>query len=99
MKLEYVLIGLLRKRQSIADDLEATQNRMRRLVQDIDAVDATIRLFQPDLQIGIVRIRPTTPAHRLPRREQPHDPEPVAGGRGSRCRRATWCWRSWQRVG
>ena len=54
---------MLRKRQSIADDLDAAQNKVRLLIQAIDAVDATIKLFQPDMEIGIVRVRPTPRRH------------------------------------
>ena len=63
MELEHVITGLLRKRQAIADELEIAQGRLRQLIQDIDAVDATIKLFQPDAQVGIVRIRPTPRRH------------------------------------
>ncbi len=63
MEFEHVITGLLRKRQLIADELDAAQNKVRLLVQAIDAVDATIKLFQPDMEIGIVRVRPTPRRH------------------------------------
>lgn len=63
MENEHVIHGLLRKRQAIAEELEAAQVKVRQLVQNIDAVDATIRLSQPDLEIGIVRVRPTPRLH------------------------------------
>lgn len=63
MENEHVITGLLRKRQSIADELDAAQNKTRLLIQAIDAVDATIKLFQPDMDIGIVRVRPTPRRH------------------------------------
>ena len=63
MENEHVITGLLRKRQSIADELDAAQNKVRLLVQAIDAVDATLKLFQPDMEIGIVRVRPTPRRH------------------------------------
>ena len=62
MVADVVLSGLLRKRQGIADEIEAMQAKLRRLILDIDAVDATIRLFDPESEVGIVRVRP------LPRR-------------------------------
>ena len=64
MVADVVLSGLLRKRQGIADEIEAAQATLRRLILDIDAVDATIRLFDPESEIGIVRVRP------IPRRHQ-----------------------------
>ena len=60
MQQEHVIDGFLRKRQIVADELEAKRNKLRQIAQDIDAVDSTIRLFQPSCEIGIVRIL-TTP--------------------------------------
>jgi len=61
-----VLSGLIRKRQEIAADLDAAQSRVRQLILDIDAVDATIQLFQPDIDLDVVKVRPT------PRRHEAH---------------------------
>ena len=58
-----VLSGLLRKRQEIAAEIEAHQSRLHGLVIDIDAVDATIRLFSPGLDIETVRVRATPRRH------------------------------------
>ncbi len=63
MEQEHVIHGLLRKRQEIADVLELAQGRVRQLVLDIDAVDATLRLFNPDMEIGVIRVRPTPRRH------------------------------------
>ena len=64
-----VLHGLLRKRQEIADKLEVAQAQVRQLVLDIDAVDSTIRLFHPDVEIGVVRIKPVARRHAAVRHE------------------------------
>lgn len=64
-----ILHGLLRKRQEIADKLEQTQSQVRQLVLDIDAVDSTIRLFAPDVEIGVVRIKPVPRRHAAIRHE------------------------------
>ncbi len=61
-----VLSGLIRKRQEIAAALDAAQSHLRSLIQDIDALDATIRLFQPDIDLEAVKVRPT------PRRHEAH---------------------------
>lgn len=58
-----VVNGLLRRRQEIADDLEVVQGRVRQLVIEIDAVDLTIRLFRPDAQIGVIRVKPIPRRH------------------------------------
>ncbi len=42
------------------------QSKLRQLILDIDAVDATIRLFQPDIDLDVVKVRPT------PRRHEAH---------------------------
>lgn len=62
----HTLSGLIRKRQEIAAELDAAQSRVRQLILDIDAVDATIRLFQPDIDLDVVKVRPT------PRRHEAH---------------------------
>ena len=61
-----VLSGLIRKRQEIAAELDAAQSRVKQLILDIDAVDATIRLFQPDIDLDVVKVRP------VPRRHEAH---------------------------
>jgi len=53
-----VLSGLIRKRQELAGDLDAAQAQLRRVVASLDAMDATIRLFSPDLDLNAARVRP-----------------------------------------
>ena len=61
-----VLSGLIRKRQEVAAELDAAQSKVRQLILDIDALDATLRLFQPDIDLDVVKVRPT------PRRHEAH---------------------------
>lgn len=63
MENEHVLSGLIRKRAEIAGELEAAQNRVRQLIIDIDNVDATIRIFQPDIDLDEIRPKPLPPRH------------------------------------
>ena len=58
-----VLSGLLRKRQEIAAEIETLEARLHGLVIDIDAVDLTIRLFSPSLDVETIRVRPTPRRH------------------------------------
>ncbi len=58
-----VLSGLLRKRQEIAAEIETLEPRLHGLVIDIDAVDLTIRLFSPGLDVETIRVRPTPRRH------------------------------------
>jgi ATP-dependent DNA ligase len=58
-----VLSGLIRKRQDIAAEIDTLQANLRVLVADIDALDSTIRLFDPTIPIESVRVRPTVRRH------------------------------------
>ena len=62
MENEHVLAGLIRKRAEVAGELEEAQSRVRRLMVDIDAVDATIRMFSAT--VDLAEIKPKA----LPRR-------------------------------
>lgn len=63
MEDDNVVNGLLRRRQMVADELEVVQGRVRQLVIELDAMDVTIRLFRPDAQIGVVRVKPIPRRH------------------------------------
>ena len=60
-----VLSGLLRKRQEIAAEIETLEGRVHGLVLDIDAVDLTIRLFSPGLDVETIGVRLTPRRHGL----------------------------------
>lgn len=63
MENDNVVNGLLRRRQEVADDLDVVQGRVRQLVIELDALDVTIRLFRPDAEIGVVRVKPIPRRH------------------------------------
>ena len=63
MEDDNVVNGLLRRRQEIADDLEKVQGRPRELIIAIDALDVSIRLFRPNAEIGMVRVKPVPRRH------------------------------------
>ena len=63
MENEHVLSGLIRKRAEVAGELEIAQTRVRQLIIDIDNVDATIRLFAPDIDLEEIRPKPVPPRH------------------------------------
>jgi len=69
MENDNVINGLLRRRQQVSDQLELVQSQMRQLVLDLDALDSTLRLFKPDVEIGIVRIKPIPRRHAAVRHE------------------------------
>lgn len=63
MENEHVLSGLMKKRGEIAGELEAAQATVRRLIIDLDAIDQTIRLFSPDIDLEEIRPKPLPPRH------------------------------------
>jgi hypothetical protein len=60
---DHVLSGLIRKRSEIAGQLEHAQATVRQLIIDIDSLDATIRLFAPDIDLEEIRPKPIPPRH------------------------------------
>jgi hypothetical protein len=54
----HVVSGLIAKRAELAGRIEATQSELRRLVIDLDSLDATIRLFAPDIDLDEIRPKP-----------------------------------------
>jgi hypothetical protein len=67
MEHEHVIGGLIRKRQEVLAEMDAAQSRLQQLILDIDAVDATLRLFQPDIDLDVVKVRPTPRRHEASR--------------------------------
>ncbi len=63
MENDNVVNGLLRRRQELADRLDVVQGQVRQLVIELDAMDVTIRLFRPDAEIGVVRVKPIPRRH------------------------------------
>lgn len=50
-----VLHALTRKRAEIAGRIEQSQSALRDLVEELEHVDATIRIFNPDINVGAIR--------------------------------------------
>ncbi len=49
---EHVIAGLTRKRADLAGRIEHTQTALRQLIIDLDNLDATLRLFVPDIDLA-----------------------------------------------
>jgi hypothetical protein len=64
MKNEHVISGLIAKRAELAGRIEFAQAELRQMLIDLDSLDATIRLFDPE--IDLVEIKPKP----LPARNQ-----------------------------
>lgn len=60
---ENLVSGLLRKRAELAGMIQGKQIELRQLIIDIDNVDATIRIFRPDIDLEAVKPKPLPPRH------------------------------------
>jgi hypothetical protein len=58
-----VLHALVRKRAELAGRIEHCQLELRHLIAELDHVDATIRIFNPDVDIPAIRSKPVPPRH------------------------------------
>jgi hypothetical protein len=59
----HVLTGLVAKRSEIAGQIEHVQTTLRQLIIDLDNLDATIRIFRPDIDLEEIRPKPFPPRH------------------------------------
>ena len=57
----HVLSGLLSKRAEIAGQIEHAQTALRMLIIDLDNLDATIRIFNPNIDLAEVKPKPLPP--------------------------------------
>ena len=77
MENEHTLNALLRKRAELAGQFEHHQAKARQFLIDLDNVDATIRLFDHDIDLAEMKLRASFLAHsatqgvRAPRRNSP----------------------------
>ena len=51
----HVITALVKKRAALAGEIEATHERLRQMVLDLENLDATLRLFDPDYQVEAIR--------------------------------------------
>jgi len=58
-----LLNGLVQKRAEIAGQIEANQQQLRKLITELDAVEATIRVFDPSIDMMAIHPRPVPPRH------------------------------------
>ncbi len=61
--------ALVDKRGEIAGQIERAQIALRRLIADLDHVDACIRIFAPELATETIKTRPVPPQHQALRGE------------------------------
>ncbi len=59
----HVVSALISKRAEIAGQIEHFQSTLRQLIIDLDNLDATIRLFKPDIDLEEIRPKPRHQAY------------------------------------
>src|SRR3984893_8687906 len=52
---EHVLSGLVRRRAQLAGDIENTHESLRKMVLDLESLDATIVQFDPDFRVETIK--------------------------------------------
>lgn len=67
----HTIAGLIRKRSEIAGRIEHYQAKLRQAIVDLDNLNHTIRLFDPDVDLQEIKPKP------LPPRHQAHQGEPT----------------------
>jgi hypothetical protein len=51
----FVLSGLIKRRAELAGDIEKTHEALRKMVLDLENIDATILQFDPDFKVEMIR--------------------------------------------
>ena len=59
----HVVTGLIHKRSELAGQIEHHQTVLRQLIIDLDNLDATLRLFVPDIELAEIKPKPFPPRH------------------------------------
>lgn len=52
---DYVLTGLVKRRSALAGEIEATHETLRKMVGDLESLDATILQFDPTHQVEAIK--------------------------------------------
>ena len=52
---DIVKAGLVKRRAELSGEIEATHERLRKMVADLEALDATILQFDPSYQVESIR--------------------------------------------
>lgn len=60
---DLMVAGLIAKRTELAVQIEALQRQVKAITAQFDRVEATIRIFEPDMDFGELMIRPVPPPH------------------------------------
>jgi len=58
---DYVLTGLVKRRAEIAGEIDAAQDKLRALIKDLEHIDATLLIFDPQIQIQAIKPKTLRP--------------------------------------
>jgi len=58
-----MVAGLIAKRAEIANAIEGLQRQVKSAVSDLDRVEATLRIFKPDIDLSELVTRPVPPPY------------------------------------
>jgi hypothetical protein len=59
----HVVTALVAKRAELAGLIEHHQAKVRQLMIDLDAIDQSLRLFKPDIELDDIKPKPLPPRH------------------------------------
>ena len=65
---DYVITGLVKRRAELTGEIESTHERLRQMVTDLEALDATIRQFDPNYRVEMIRPKAFRPPEDWSRR-------------------------------
>ena len=82
---DYVLTGLVKRRAELAGEIEATHERLRRMIEDLEKLDSVILQFDPTHQVEAIRPKAFRPPPDWARQRQ--HPCPSTGQTTGRCPR------------
>lgn len=52
---DYMITGLVKRRSEMAGEIEAAHAKLRQLVNDLEAIDRTLRIVAPDMEVEAIR--------------------------------------------
>lgn len=64
MVTSHAVTALREKRGELAGQIDALQDQLRQAFIDMDHIDATLRMFVPDIELDEIKPKPLPPRHR-----------------------------------
>jgi hypothetical protein len=63
MGTQHAITALRDKRGELTGQIDALQDQLRSAMIDLDHIDATLRMFDPDIELDEIRPKPLPPRH------------------------------------